>query len=393
MDRSIGEQMKRVLHVLHSLERSGMEIMLLNSSEEWRRHGYQCDAVATANREGPVSDQLRTRAYRVYHHPFRSRWSLLPRPSFVRDFLVLCRSGYDVVHIHAEGGAPLFALLAKLAGVRRVAVTPHNTFRFRGWLRIRKICERHFVRLLGGRYGMISEGVVECEKERFHNRGVRIWNWIDTEHFRASSQFERLLARLSLGARCEDFVIVSIGNCNEIKNHGAILRAIPLLPAAIRPLYVHIGREQPDCPEQRLAAKLGILDKVRFLGSVEDPLQFLWAADAFVMPSLHEGLGIAALEAAAAGAPLVCSGVDGLSDVAAAMNHAILTTTDPESVAQGISLLASLPISQLREQALEDSRLVRSQFSVRHGVRSVVSGLYAEDRLVHPIATPVWRRP
>jgi glycosyltransferase involved in cell wall biosynthesis len=110
------------------------------------------------------------------------------------------------------------------------------------------------------------------------------------------------------------------------------------------------------------------------------------------MPSLHEGLGVAALEAVAAGAPLICSRVDGLSDVAAATNHTVLTTTKHESVAQGISLLASLPISQLREQALEDSRSIRSRFSVHHGVRSIVHGLYAEQKLAHAITTQVWRR-
>lgn len=367
-----------------------METMLLSSGEEWRRHGYRCDVATTADHVGPVADRLRACGYRVHHHPFRSRWSLLPRLSFVREFFLLCRSGYDVVHIHTEGGPPLFALLAKLAGVQRIAVTPHNTFRFRGWLRIRKLCERHFVRMLGGRYGMISNGVEECEKERFHNQGVRIWNWIDTEHFRPPSPLERELARLSLGARPEDFVIVSIGNCNDTKNHGAILRAIPLLPTAIRPFYLHIGREQLSCSEQKLAAELGILNTVRFLGSVEDSLHFLWAADVFVMPSLHEGLGIAALEAVAAGAPLVCSKVDGLSDVASATRHAVLTTTRHESVAQGISLIASLPIAQLREQALEDSRSIRSRFSARHGVRSIVHGLYAEKKLAHVIATQVW---
>ena len=369
-----------------------METMLLSSGEEWRRQGYRCDVLATADRVGPVADQLRNCGYRVHHHPFRSRWSLLPRPSFVRDFFLLCKSGYDVVHIHTEGGPPLFALIAKLAGIRRIAVTPHNTFRFGGWLRIRKLCERYFVRMLGGRYGMISAGVEDCEKKKFRNEGVRIWNWIDTEHFRPPSPLERLLARLSLGARPEDFVIVSIGNCNQAKNHGAILRAIPLLPTAIRPFYLHIGREQLDCPEQKLAAELGILNTARFLGSVEEPRHFLWAADAFVMPSLHEGLGLAALEAVAAGAPLVCSSVDGLSDVAAATNHTVLTTTAHESVAQGISLLASLPISQVREQALEDSRSVRSRFSVHHGVRSIVHSLYTEQKLAHIIATQVWER-
>ncbi|MGD0510682.1 MAG: hypothetical protein ABSA33_02470, partial [Candidatus Micrarchaeaceae archaeon] len=59
--------MKRVLHVLVSLERSGMEMMLLNSAEEWGRAGYACDVVATAPIIGPLAPELRAAGYGVFH--------------------------------------------------------------------------------------------------------------------------------------------------------------------------------------------------------------------------------------------------------------------------------------------------------------------------------------
>src|SRR5581483_9797039 len=102
----LSELMKRVLHVLYTLERSGMEVMLLNSDHEWRRHGFVCDVLATASDVGPLGHEMRTMGYQVYHLPFRSRLSLVPRMDFVRDFLRLCQSGYEVVHIHTEAGAP-----------------------------------------------------------------------------------------------------------------------------------------------------------------------------------------------------------------------------------------------------------------------------------------------
>ncbi len=381
--------MKRVLHVLYGLERSGMEIMLLNSCYEWQRHGYACDVLATANTAGPLADEMRNAGYEVHHIPFRSRISLLPRFDFVRRFFRLCRSGFDVVHIHTEAGPPVLAFLARLAGVERIALTPHNTFRFCGLLRWRKLCERALVRSLGGRYGMISDGVDAWEQKHFRNRGVRIWNWIDTARFKPPRPLERSTAREALGLSPEDFVIVSAGNCNDVKNHEAILRALPLLPAAIKPLFLHIGREEAGHREQVLAAELGIEDKVRFLGSQADILPFLWAADAFAMPSLHEGLGLAAIEAAAAGVPLVCAHVDGLSDIAAITNYTILTSTTPESVAEGLAYAASLPIAELRNRALEDSRSVREHFSIRSGVESIVCGLYVGKTLA--LAEQAWR--
>jgi glycosyltransferase involved in cell wall biosynthesis len=377
--------MKRVLHILYSLERSGMEVMLLNSSNEWGRHGFACDVLATAPAIGPLDHEMRTVGYQVHHLPFRGWFSLFPRIDFTRKFFRLCRSGYDVVHIHTEAGAPLFALIAWLAGVRRIALTPHNTFRFQGLLRWRKLCERAFVRALDGRYGIISKGVRECELMRFHNNGASISNWIDTAYFRPPNADERRHARMALGISPDQFAIVSVGNCNSVKNHTAILHALPLLPSGLRPVYLHVGREETSYPERKAAVALGIQDRVRFLGSQPDMLPFLWAADVFAMPSLHEGLGVAAIEAVAAGVALVCAQTEGLSDVAASTSYTTLTLTTAESVAEGLAYAASLPMGELRNRALADSRSIRERFSIRDGVQSIVTALY-NDPLPSPSA-------
>jgi glycosyltransferase involved in cell wall biosynthesis len=361
---------------MHSLERSGMEMMLLNSSRAWNQLGYQCDVLATTDQAGPLAQQMRESGYQVFHIPFRSQWRYLPRMSFVHEFYALCKSGYDVVHFHIEAAA-LLSMLAKLAGVRRIAVTPHGVFNFRGALRLRKLCERQFIRLLGGRFGMISEAVSRCEWERFRIKGVRISNWLDTEYFRPPSAEERARARSTLAIDEKQFVIVSVGNCSPLKNHDSILRALPLLSESSHPLYLHVGREDMDASEQKLADELGISDGVRFLGSQADPLPILWAADVFVMPSLSEGLGMAALEAAASGVPLVCTRVEGLSNIAAQTRWAVPISTSAESVAQGIAEVAAVKPLQRRERGLADSQIVRAQYPIRKGVESIVLGLYA----------------
>lgn len=383
---------KRVLHVLYNLDRSGMEMMLLNSREEWMRQGYQCDVLATAPSAGPLANRFRVDGFGVFHFPFRSSVALLPRIDFVRRFHHLCRSGYDVVHIHAEGGSALFAVIARLAGVRCIAVTPHNTFRFAGLLRCRKFMERLLLRRLGARYGMISEGVAACEWTRFRNKGARIWNWLDTEQFRPPTSAERIAARQGAGVGADELVLLSVGNCNAAKNHTGIFCALALLPQSLRLFYIHVGREEPDGFERRLAASLGIRHRVLFLGSVGDLRHLLWCADAFVMPSLHEGLGVAALEAVASGLPLICSQTDGLADIAAETNNTVLTSTTPESIAAALTAVAAMPTAVRRARAEADSVLVRNRFSIRNGVRSVICGLYQEDMSVPPVPERVWGR-
>jgi len=368
--------MKRILHVLRSLERSGMEMMLLSSAEEWHRQGYVCDVLATGRDIGYIAGDFRERGYGVFHLPFRGGLRYLPRFRFLVEFYRLCRSGYDVIHIHTEAGPPLFATIAKLARVPCIAVTPHNVFRFHGALRWRKWVERKFVRLLGAKYGMISEGVKRCEWETFRNRGVRIWNWLDTDHFRPPNADERRDARRTLNVDDEEFVIVSVGNCNKAKNHSALIKAVSLLPGSINPVYYHVGREHPEFPERSLAAELGIESKARFAGSVQDPLPFLWAADAYAMPSLNEGFPISAIEAVASGVILVCSDRGGLSDVASETQSTILTSIEPESIAEGLAKVGEWRHAERQTRGAVDSALICQRHSIEAGVRSLVEGLY-----------------
>jgi glycosyltransferase involved in cell wall biosynthesis len=355
-----------------------MERMLLSSASEWRRAGYSCDVLATAATIGPLAEPIHKAGYNVFHIPIRSKFRYLPRFRFIADFFALCRSGYDIVHVHTETAVPVIALIAKAAGVEGLALTPHNTFCFSGMLRFRKTVERWIVRLLGGRYGMISDGVRKCEWETFRNPGVRTWNWLDTNEFRPPTVTERIQARQSLGCRADEFVIVSVGNCNNVKNHRELLRAIHQLPSTFKPLYLHVGKESEDQRERDFAAQLAQSDHVRFCGSQDDTRQYLWAADAYVMPSLREGLSIAAIEAIAAGAPAIFSDIDGLRDIAAEAKFTMLCEPSADSIAEALIQLSKMDPEERKRRALEDSDRIRERFSVQSGVRSVVDALYRE---------------
>ena len=369
--------MKRVLHVMGSLERSGMEMMLMSSSGQWRRAGYSCDVLATKREIGPIADEIRSAGYGVYHIPFRSRSRYLPSRKLIPEFFRLCRRNkYNIVHIHTEAATPIFAILAKLAGVRNVVLSVHNTFLFDGVLRTRKRLERTLIRALGGRYGMVSTAVMECEQKRFHNPGVKLWNWLDTKYFRPPSVEERRSARQSLGCTEDQFVLVSVANCNHVKNHAALLRALPKVTQVIPMLYLHVGKEELERPELALTERLGLQDKVRFMGSEPDPRLFFWAADVFVMPSLYEGLGNSALEAIASGCPAVLADVSGLKEIATETKWTISVTPDEESIMAGLLRMADIPVQTRRMRALEDSARIRERFSVERGVQVMVEDLY-----------------
>lgn len=367
----------KVLHVFDQLQRSGAEMNLLQAAGEWSRRGFKLEILGIASEIGPLAARLREVGYAVHHLRLRSAKRFIPETDFCSKFINLCRKNcYDIVHIHSEHAYYLIATLCKIAGIKTVVRSVHNVYPYGKSLRLRKTLERYYIRLLGVRFGFVSPSVGNAELRDFRNDGVVVRNWFDTEHFRPPTAEERAAKRHDAGFSEDDFVIVSVGNCNAAKNHTALLRALRMIASNINFQYLHVGREEIGCSERKLAEELGIAPRVHFVGQADDPRPYLWAADVFVMPSLWEGLGIAGLEAAGTELPLILADVAGLRDIAKELKWSELLPPTPEDLARGILEIFDGDSTKLKEHAREDGALVRDLFSPSRGVQILIRDLY-----------------
>lgn len=299
----------RVLHVLHELQPSGAETCLAVAGPAWTAQGITADVLATGPTRGPYAPALQAAGFRVGHLP------LDPFRRFVPRYLRLLRRGrYDAVHVHVERGNFYLAVLARLAGAGTLLQSVHAMFDFEGPLRLQRTVQRALMRLLGVRFLAVSDHVADNERRRFANPTTLLPNWYDPGRFHEPSIEERAAARSAHGLEAGDFAVVSVGNCHPVKNHDALLRAVAGVEDRAL-VYLHAGTGEPEPKERALAGALGIADRVRFLGRVDDVPAVLAAADCFVMPSTFEGLGIAAVEALATGVPAVLADVPGLSSL------------------------------------------------------------------------------
>jgi glycosyltransferase involved in cell wall biosynthesis len=122
----------------------------------------------------------------------------------------------------------------------------------------------------------------------------------------------------TMGASSESALIVTVGHLVARKRHADVLEALSELPG-VRYLVVGDGPERARL--RRLAAALGVGDRVEFAGQLAPPAAALRAREAwcFVMPSTEEAFGVAYIEAMAAGIPAVgCAGEPGPEEIAAA---------------------------------------------------------------------------
>lgn len=116
------------------------------------------------------------------------------------------------------------------------------------------------------------------------------------------------VSRQSLNTPEGAFLIAAGGRFHPRKALDMAIRALALLPGAY--LWL-IGDGAKRAELQALATELGVIDRVRFTGWVDEPIHHIAAADAFVMPSRHEPFGNILLEAWSAGVPSVSTRSDG----------------------------------------------------------------------------------
>jgi glycosyltransferase involved in cell wall biosynthesis len=106
-------------------------------------------------------------------------------------------------------------------------------------------------------------------------------------------------------------IVGSLGRLDRQKGYDVLVRALPLLPG-VTAVLVGDGAERPEL--ERLAGKLGVSDRLRITGWLEDGRALLPSFDVFVLPSLYEGLPLVVLEAMLAGLPVVASDVGSVRD-------------------------------------------------------------------------------
>jgi glycosyltransferase involved in cell wall biosynthesis len=180
--------------------------------------------------------------------------------------------------------------------------------------------------------------------------------------------------------RHEQPTLVTVAHLEAHKNQQAVIRALAALEdrhAGVR--YVLIGKGPDRTALEKLAASLGVGDRVSFLGALPHDAAMVELArcHVHVMPSLHDAFGVAHIEAMAAGVPSIGGTGTGAEDVARAGEGMLLVPPgDPAELVRAIDGL----LSDERERArLGDAarKTVTERFSwERNGAET--AALYRE---------------
>ena len=162
-----------------------------------------------------------------------------------------------------------------------------------------------------------------------------------------------------------EVILGTAGRLIPLKGIEFLLSAAAALRGEFPDLRVEIAGSGPERPElEQRIARLGLTARVEFLGWIDDLHTVLPRWDVFVMPSLEEGFPLAALEAMAAGLPVVASCVGGVPELVVDGNTGWLVPPgDAEALAARLRLLLRSPEERLTMGANARAR-VRDHFSL-----------------------------
>jgi len=143
-----------------------------------------------------------------------------------------------------------------------------------------------------------------------------IHNGIDLQRFATAAAGTRQRMLGALGIAPERRVLLLVGRMHQVKGHREMLQAMPAIVRECPDVLLLVAGDGPERAACEAAvAQAGLGRHVMFLGQRRDIPELLHACELLVMPSQSEGLPIAAIEAHAAGKPVVGFDVGGVAEV------------------------------------------------------------------------------
>lgn len=283
----------------------GVESFLLNLSKALEKSDITMDFLLRSDKNDPEKVRyFEEKGGCIYYLPPFPR-SIIKNYLALKKFLKENGNCYDVIHIHANSLVYFFPirLSCHLCLDSKVIVHSHNTKGFSFISTIMNTINKH-------RLNKLSVTKLACSdmagKWMFEKDFEVLPNSIDINVYRTTSEEKNNLKK-KYGVS-EKRIIVFVGRLEEQKNPLFLVPVMKKLcdnKSEIHLVYAGSGSMENKLNEA--ICKVGLTDHVHLLGNFDKVSLLLKVADIFVMPSLFEGLSIAAIEAQCSGIPSIMS--------------------------------------------------------------------------------------
>lgn len=291
--------MNRILQCVNDMHRAGLETMLMNYYRNIDRERLQFDFLTHRPYRSDYDDEIESMGGRIYYAP-----RLFPQnyPAYFRWMMHFFKEHpeYQIMHSHIDAMSYLPLLAGKKSNIPIRIAHSHSTSIDRDF---KYILKQYFRR----RIKSVATEFLSCGEEagRFLYGGEAytvIPNAVDASKFYFDSNI-RNKKRAELGIR-DEFVVGHIGRICYPKNHRFlvdIFKEVRRMDQNAILLIVGVGEKEEEI--RQYVSEQNLNGNVRFLGNRSDVSELYQAMDAFVLPSLYEGVPLVGIEAQFADLP------------------------------------------------------------------------------------------
>jgi glycosyltransferase involved in cell wall biosynthesis len=342
----------RIVHVTFGLEIGGQEKLLVEFARHVTRARFDLEFVSIGSR-GVLADDIETLGWPVAALGVPTGL----RPSLIAKLAWLFRRGRpEVVHTHDQRALFYAGPATWLARVPMVVHTRHGRD-IHATPRQTAILRR--LSSLVDRFVCVSREVCELSQQQgiSGSRVRTILNGID-------------LGRFGFAGPNSAGPVVTVARLSPEKDVANLIRATAVAANVVPDLRVEVAGDGPCLDDlKRLAAELGIVGRVTFLGEVGDVRALLARARMLVLPSRSEGIPLTVLEAMACGLPVVATRVGGLPEVVEQeVTGLLVPPADPSALSDAI-----VAIWNDRETGDQMGRAARQRAIQRFDVHRMVA--------------------
>ncbi|MGE4284011.1 MAG: glycosyltransferase family 4 protein [Clostridia bacterium] len=279
--------------------------------------GHSVDFACNVHK--PIKQSLLDRGCRVFQIDFsRSPLDLSNMRAYKEVKALIIREKYDIVHVHTPVAAAVTRLAIKNIPNIKVIYTAHGFHFYKGaplknWLLYYPI-EKHLSKYTDVLITINLEDY-ERAKRKFKAKKIEYVPGvgIDINKFQSVS-VDREKKRAELGIPKDAYVMLSVGELNENKNHSTVIKALKKVNNP-NITYIICGIGPLKDKLDSLIEKLELTTQVKLLGYRPDIPEILKISDLFVFPSYREGLSVSLMEAMISGLPVICSIIRGNTDL------------------------------------------------------------------------------
>lgn len=295
------------------------------------------------SRTGFFFEELVDKGYVLHEIPFeRSPLRLRNICAFFMLRRLIRQGNFDIIHCHEPVGGAMGRLTGWLCG-KYVMYFAHGFHFFKGAPRktiLYYIIEKYLSYLTDVLITINQEDYEAARK--FHAKRNYLIHGIGIDTTKFIKKVDRNYLKYKFDLVLENIYLLSVGELIHRKNHITVIHSLVTLPSSVH--YLIVGEGALESELVRETRKLGLEERVHFLGFRKDIDRICNAVDIFIFPSLQEGLSVALMEAMASGLPIIASNIRGNNDLVDDCKGGYLVkSTDPTEYSSRISDLIDAP--------------------------------------------------